>query len=143
MEKILQSISTKLNLPESTVRSGVGILLNFLKQKAPGTPFANFLSAIPGAEAFLTSAPKPKVDAGSGLLGGLLGKAGGLLGGDAVGVAGALSALQQAGIPMDKAAPLAGEFIQQAETVAGPEVVNALLAEVPVLRTFLSPGKGL
>jgi hypothetical protein len=138
MDQIIQAISAKLNLPESTVRSGLGIILNFVKQKAAGTQFEQFLAAVPGSAAIMSGAPAAD---GGGLLGGLLGKAGGLLGGDLAGAAGALGALQQAGIPMDKAGPLASEFFEQAKTVAGPDVVSSLLQQLPALQALLGSKK--
>ncbi|MFZ4598096.1 MAG: DUF2780 domain-containing protein [Terrimicrobiaceae bacterium] len=140
MEQIIQAISAKLNLPESVVRSGVGIILNFVKQKAAGTQFEQFLAAVPGADGILADAPTGDGGA-AGLLGGLLGKAGGLLGGDLGGAASALAALQQAGIPMDKAAPLASEFFEQAKAAAGPETVNSLVEGIPALQAFLGSKK--
>jgi len=50
MEQIIKSLSAKFNLPESTVRSGIGIVLRFLKEKSDGTRFATLLARIPGAE---------------------------------------------------------------------------------------------
>jgi hypothetical protein len=138
MEQIIKSLSAKLNLPESVVRSGVGILLNFIKQKAVGTEFEKFAAMIPGADSTMAAAPGPgEGGEAGGLLGGLLGKAGGLLGGNLGGAAEALGSLQKAGIPMDKAIPLASGFFEQAKEVAGPETVNELLEQIPALKSLL------
>jgi hypothetical protein len=136
MEQIIQAISSKLNLPESTVREGVGIILNFLKQKG-GPQFDQFAALLPGAEGLISAAPETSAGA-AGLLSGIMGKASGLLGGDLGGAASALAALQQAGIPIDKAVPLAGEFVEQAKSVAGPEAVESLLNGIPALKSLLS-----
>ncbi|MEX1117573.1 MAG: hypothetical protein WEB60_02150 [Terrimicrobiaceae bacterium] len=138
MDEIIKNISLKLNLPESVVRQGVGIILSFVKQKAVGTQFEKFIALLPGASGVLASAPSASDTSGGGLLGGLLGKAGGLLGGNLGAAAGAIGAMQSAGIPMDKAAPLAGEFFDQAKAVAGPETVAALLEEIPALKALLT-----
>lgn len=139
MEQVIQAISSKLNLPEAVVRSAVGIILNFLKEKSKGTEFEKFAALIPGAQDVMAAAP---VGAdGGGLLGGLLGKAGGLLGGDLAGAAGAVAALEKAGVPLDKAGPLAGEFFEQAKTVAGPEAVDALFQQIPALKALLGPAR--
>ncbi len=134
MEEIIKNISLKLNLPESVVRQGVGIILSFVKQKAAGTQFEHFIALLPGASAVLASAPSASDSAGGGLLGGILGKLGGNLGAAAE----AMGALQSAGIPIDKAAPLASEFFDQAQAVAGPESVAALLEQIPALKSLLS-----
>ena len=136
MEEIIKNISLKLNLPESVVRQGVGIILSFVKQKAVGTQFEHFIALLPGASGVLASAPS--ASAGGGLLGGILGKAGGLLGGNLGAAAEAMGALQGAGIPIDKAAPLASEFFNQAKAVAGPESVAALLEQIPALKSLLT-----
>ncbi|MDD5199735.1 MAG: hypothetical protein PHC88_08015 [Terrimicrobiaceae bacterium] len=41
------------------------------------------------------------------------------------------------GVPLDKAAPLAGDFFEQAKTVAGPDVVNSLVQQIPALKSLL------
>lgn len=137
MDEIIKAISQKVNLPESVVRQGVGIVLNFVKQRSVGTQFEQLMKMIPGAgELVAGAAPEGSSEPG-GLLGGLLGKAGGLLGGDLGAAAGALGALQGAGIPVEKAGPLASEFFEQAKTVAGPEAVNALLEQLPALKSLV------
>lgn len=138
MEEIIKNISLKLNLPESVVRQGVGIILSFVKQKAAGTQFERFIALLPGASGVLASAPSSSGSAGGGLLGGILGKAGGLMGGNLGAAAEAMGALQRAGIPIDKAAPLASEFFNQAKAVAGPESVAALLEQIPALKSLLT-----
>ena len=138
MEQIIKTLSAQLNLPESVVRTGVGIILNFIKQKAVGTEFEKFAALIPGSAGAMASAPAPGAGGGAGgLLGDLIGKAGGLLGGNLGGAAEAIGALQQAGIPLDKAVPLASGFFEQANSVAGPEAVEALLGQIPALSSFL------
>ena len=138
MEQIIKSLSAQLNLPESAVRAGVGILLNFLKEKSTGTEFEKFVALIPGATAVMASVPAPGEGGGAGgLLGGLLGKASGLLGENLGGAAEAIGALQKAGIPLDKAIPLASGFLDQAKEVAGPETVSALLKQIPALASLL------
>ena len=139
MEQIIQAISSKLNLPEPVVRAAVGIILNFLKEKSKGTEFEKFAALIPGTQGVMGAAPAG-ADCG-GLLGGLLEKAGGLFGGDLGGAAGAVAALEKAGVPLEKAGPLAGEFFEQAKTVAGPEAVDALLQQIPALKALLGSGQ--
>lgn len=138
MEQIIQAISKNLNLPETTVKMGLGVILNFAKQQATGTQFEKLVAILPGAEDLMKEAPTGESGAAGGLLGGLLGKAGDLLGGNLGAAAGALAALEKAGVPMDKAAPLARQFFEQAQTVAGPDVVNSVLDQVPALKTFLA-----
>ena len=139
MDQIVKSLSQSLNLPEPAVRAGLGILLNFIKQKAGGTQFEAMVGLLPGAAALMTSAPAAGATGdASGMLGGLLAKAGSMLGGDLGGAAQAISAMQGAGIPLDKAGPLAGGFFEQAKSVAGPDAVDAVLKQLPALASLFA-----
>lgn len=139
MDQIIQSLSAKLNLPEAVVRSGLGILLNFIKQRASGTQFEHFVALLPGATGLMSSSTAG--GSSGGLLGGLLQKAGGLLGGNLGDVTEALGAMQQAGVPLEKAGPLAGEFFEQAKQTVGPETVEGLLSQIPALKSLLGGTK--
>jgi hypothetical protein len=137
MDQIITSLSQSLNLPEAAVRTGVGLILNFVKQKAAGTQFDTLIGLLPGAAELTASVPAEGGGAG-GALGGLLAKAGGLLGGNLGGAADVIGALQGAGIPLDKAAPLASEFFEQAKSVAGPDAVDAVIKQIPALASLLT-----
>jgi len=140
MDQIIKSLSQSLGLPEPAVRAGVGILLNFIKQKSATSGNAQFNSLIallPGASELMNSAPAAAGSAASGGgLGGLLSAAGNLLGGNLGEAAQAASALQGAGIPLDKAAPLASGFFDQAKSIAGDDAVNAVLKNLPALASM-------
>ena len=136
---IIKTLSQSLGLPEPAVRAGVGIILNFVKQKSADSGNAQFtalLGLLPGASALMSSTPAG--DAGGGALGGLLAKAGGLLGGNLGDAAAALGALQGAGIPMDKAGELASGFFTEAKGVAGDDAVNAVLKNLPAIASMLA-----
>jgi len=49
MDQIVSAIAQKLGIPEAVVRSGLTVVLNFLKQKAGGSEFGALLNMIPGA----------------------------------------------------------------------------------------------
>lgn len=135
MDQIIQAISKRLGLPETVVRQGLGILLNFLKEKSVGTEFDKFAALLPGAQSLMRSAPSPG-NAGSGL-GGLLAAADSLLGGKAGDIAKVIGALQGAGIAPDQAAPFANAFLDQAKTAAGQQIVDSLLAAIPNIGELL------
>lgn len=132
MNDLIKSLSEKLALPETTVRSAVGVLLNLLREKTSGTEFEKFVSLIPGCQELVSQVPKAAADA-SGGLGGLLG----MLGGQAADLAKASSALQQAGVPADKILPLAKEFFEKAQEAVGPEVIGEMSKNFPILKTLL------
>jgi hypothetical protein len=141
MEQIIKSLSQSLGLPETAVRAGVGILLNLVKQQSAASgnaQFAALLGLLPGASELMTSTPAAGSGAGGGALGGLLSAAGSLLGGNLGEAAQAASALQSAGIPLDKAAPLASGFFEQAKSVAGDDAVNAVLKNLPAIASMFA-----
>jgi hypothetical protein len=140
MDQIIKSLSQSLGLPESAVRAGVGILLNFVKQKSAASGNAQFtalLGLLPGASELMASAPAGGEASGGGV-GGLLAKAGSLLGGNLGDTAAALGALQGAGIPMDKAGELASGFFTEAKGVAGDDAVNAVLKNLPAIASMFT-----
>lgn len=142
MDQIIKSLSQSLGLPEPAVRAGVGILLNLVKQKsaaAGGAQFNALLGLLPGASELMTSAPAGGAAAGGGgALGGLLSAAGSLLGGNLGEAAQAASALQGAGIPLDKAGELASGFFTEAKSVAGDDAVNAVLKNLPAIASMFT-----
>lgn len=141
MDQIIKSLSQSLGLPEATVRNGVGILLNLLKQKAAESGHAQFtalVALLPGASDLMASTASDAASTGGGGgLGGLLAKAGGLLGGNLGGAAEALGALQSAGIPMDKVGDFATGFLHEAKSVAGEDAIQNALKNIPALASFL------
>ena len=135
MDQIIKSLSQSLGLPEGAIRAGLGVLLNMIKQKTAASgnsQFGALISLLPGASELMASAPGAPAQS-SGGISGLLSAAGNLLGGNLGEAAQAVSALQGAGIPMDKAAPLASGFFEQAKSVAGPDAVDAVLSQLPAL----------
>ena len=139
MDQIIKSLSQSLGLPEGAIRAGLGVLLNMVKQKTAASGNAQFgalIGLLPGASELMSAAPGAPAQS-SGGLGGLLSAAGNLLGGNLGDAAQAVSALQGAGIPLDKAAPLASGFFEQAKSVAGPEAVDAVLSQLPALGSLL------
>ena len=140
MDQIIKTLSQSLGLPEPAVRAGVGILLNFVKQKSAASDNAAFtamLGLLPGASELMSSAPAEGAASGGGV-GGLLAKAGSLLGGNLGDAAAALGALQGAGIPMDKAGELASGFFTEAKSVAGDDAVNAVLKNLPAIASMFT-----
>jgi len=134
MDQIIKSLSQSLGLPEGAIRAGLGVLLNMVKQKTAASGNAQFgalIGLLPGASELMSAAPGAPAPAAGGGLGGLISAAGNLLGGNLGEAAQAVSALQGAGIPLDKAAPLASGFFEQAKSVAGPEAVDAVLSQLP------------
>jgi predicted lipid-binding transport protein (Tim44 family) len=167
METIISHLSERLGLPEATIRSGLGVLLRFLREKAEPGQFDAVVGMVPGMKELLAmepvaaapvdaSAAAPESPAGGGgllgsLLGGGLSGLGGLAGlsklgglgelGKLVGsgdLGGVLSGLQNAGIPAQQAIPLARAFVEEVRKEAGPEGVEKLLSAVPALKALFT-----
>jgi hypothetical protein len=133
MDQIVTAIAQKLGIPEAVVRSGLGVLLNFLKQKAGGSELGSVLNMIPGAND-LANAPAPDASTGGGnMLGNLIGSVSSLFGGQTADIGKAVAGLENAGIKTEQIAPFVESFIGEAKKVAGEDNVNNLLSSVPAL----------
>jgi hypothetical protein len=131
MDQIVTAIAQKLGIPEAVVRSGLAVLLNFLKQKAGESEAGALLNQIPGAND-LANAPTP--DAGGGnLLGNLIGSVSSLFGGQAADVGKVVAGLENAGLQTELIPPFVESFIEEAKKFVGEDTVNNLLASVPAL----------
>ncbi|MFV0414910.1 MAG: hypothetical protein ACK5NG_00935 [Chthoniobacterales bacterium] len=137
MEAIIQAISQRMGLPEIAVRSGVGVILRFIKEKAEGSQFETLLKLLPGASGLMGEGASQSNEGGGGLMGSILGSAGSLLGGNLGDAAQALGALQKAGIPIDKAGEFAGEFMKQAEDATEGNAIHDILTQIPALKDIL------
>jgi hypothetical protein len=131
MDQIVTAIAQRLGIPEAVVRSGLGVLLNFLKQKAGGSELGALLNQIPGASD-LANAPAPNAGGGN-LVGNLIGSVSSLFGGQTAAVGQAVAGLENAGIKTEQIAPFVESFIGEAKKVAGEDTVNNLLSSVPAL----------
>lgn len=132
MNPIITLLSQKVGLSEEAVKSGLAIILGLLKEKAPGSDFEKLINMIPGANELLGSVPAPATT-GGGLLGGILGA----IGGQAGEAAKALSAFQEAGIPVDKITPLVRGLFDQIKASGGEELTGKLLESIPALKVIL------
>jgi hypothetical protein len=72
---------------------------------------------------------------------GLIGAASDLIGGHSAEAGKAISALEEAGVPADKALPFATGFFEKVKEIVGPDAINQLAANVPALQTFLGGEK--
>ena len=141
MDQIITSLSQRTHLPETVVRSGIGVILNFIKKEAAGSQFEKFVAILPGADSLMAESANadaaPAAPASGGLFGSLMQEAGQLLGGQFGDATQAIGALQKAGVPLEKAGPLATGFIEHAEGIVGGPQIAALLEQVPALKSLL------
>jgi len=141
MEEIIDSLSRRLDLPTETVRSASRVFLDFVKQRAGEERFAEIVARVPGLADVMAhpeeeekETPEQGSRGSGGLLAGLMGQATGMFGGAAQAIAG----LQKSGLPLDKAAPFAAAFLDEAEKVVGKETVDQLLDEMPEIKGLIS-----
>ena len=118
----MTAIAQKLGIPEAVVRSGLGVLLNFLKEKAGGSEVGTLLNQIPGANDLANNAPAP--DSGS---------VSSMFGGQAADIGKVVAGLENAGLQTDLIPPFVESFIGEAKKVAGEDTVNNVLSSVPAL----------
>ena len=140
MDQIVQSLATRLNLPESTVRSALGVLLRYLKSHVGESRFEELLKSIPGLAGVTAAKPESDPAPAKDLLGGFLQKAGTLFGGEPGGAAELLGSLQKAGLPLNKAIPFASGFLDEARGALGAEAVDQILNAVPGLKAAMESG---
>ncbi len=126
VDQLITSISERLNLDASPVRQGVATLLRFIQEKVPGETSSALIEKIPGASALLQETPEAPSE-GGGLLGGLMGAASSMMGGQAGAVAEISAKLEKSGIPLDKIPGFLDVFKEKAIDLAGPETMNSLL----------------
>lgn len=132
MDQIVTAIAQKLGIPDAVVRSGLAVLLNFLKQKAGGSELGALLNQIPGASE-LANAPTPDGGGGGNLIGNLIGGVSSMFGGQAADIGKVVAGLENAGVQTEQIPSFVENFIGEAKKVAGEDTVNNLLSTVPAL----------
>lgn len=134
MQELVERITGRVGLDQSTAERAVAIILHFLKTEAPPESIAALVARMPGAGALLADdqeAPKP-----AGLIGSIGGLLGGLLGGGMGGIMAAFTMLTDAGLDMGQVQATVREVIAFAREKAGDEPVDAILGSIPGLAQF-------
>lgn len=138
INQLVSLVSERLGVPTGVAEQAVGVVLGLLKDKANGqAALGRLFDAVPGAEALADQFPAEAPASGGGLMGGLLGKAADLMGGNAGDMADAFAAFQKTGLSMDQAQemlPVAKDFMTEQ---VGEETVGELMDLVPVLKNLL------
>ena len=140
IDQLVKLVADRLGVDSSMAEQGVGTLLGLLKGQASGTQaLSQLFDKLPGAEAladqFMDGAPSSS--GGGGLMGGLLSKASGMLGGNAGDMMEAMAAFQKTGLSMDQAKdmmPVVKDFM--VENV-GADTLKEVVGSVPALKNFL------
>jgi hypothetical protein len=129
VDQIIKIISERLGLSESVVREAIKVLLAFVRKRTSGTKFEKMIAEIPGASALLAEIPAANLSDSAGLFS--------RFAGPLEDAAGALSGLRSAGLQTDQIGPFIQAFLEKSREIAGPEVVEEFLKQVPVLKGLI------
>ena len=129
MDQIIKVIGERLGLSESVVREAIKVLLAFIQKRTAGTKLEKIIAEIPGASALLAEIPAMNLSDGAGLFS--------RLAGPLEDAARALSGLRSAGLETNQIGPFIRTFLEKSREIAGPEVVEEFLKQVPVLRSLV------
>ena len=134
IDQLIQQIASKVGIDESMARQAVGVVMGFLNREGDSSAVGSLFEKIPGA-AELASQYEPGASAG---LGGLMGKMGGMLGGNKMsGAMAAMAAFKETGLSVDQAQdimPVVKDFISEN---AGADVMAQAINSVPALKDLL------
>ena len=128
MHDLIARIAAKAGISEGIALQGVAIILSFLAKEGPESQVGKLLDAIPGARA-MVEARNESDSGGGGLLGGLLGGAGGMMG--------AFGELKGLGLEMGEVQTVAKETLDYSKEQAGDETVDDIISSIPGLSQFI------
>jgi hypothetical protein len=134
MDELIKQLTSQIGIDPSTANKAVATVLSMLKQEGGDDLFSKIASAIPGAQAAAATTPAPTESAGGA---GLLGSVMGMLGGSAGKGLALAAALKALGIDENKIGSFASIVIDFIKQKAGPDVVNELIAKLPMLKSIL------
>lgn len=138
-QDIVNTVSQEAGLDQATAEKVVGIIFSVLEHEAEGTTLSSFFAKIPGADGLAQKYDVMAAGAasGRGLLSSLQGALGGVLGAKTGALVNGVAALESSGLDMAQIRQAGTTLIQQAETAAGPQLTNEVLASVPGLKGHL------
>jgi len=134
MDELIKQLTTQLGINPASANQAVGMVLALLKSEGGTDLFEKLSASIPGAEASANAAPAPNEISEGGLLGSVMGMLGGA-GGKGLSLVAALKAL---GIDQQQLAPFATIVINFIKQKAGSDVVDQLLAKLPILKSLIA-----
>ncbi|RWM23401.1 MAG: hypothetical protein E5X53_03830 [Mesorhizobium sp.] len=139
VQDIVSTVSQEAGLDPATAEKVVGIILSVLEHEAEGTTLSSFFAKIPGADGLAQKYDVMAAGAasGGGLLSSLQGALGGVLGAKTGALINGVAALKASGLDLAQIRQAGTTLIQQAETAAGPQLTNEVLASVPSLKGHL------
>ncbi|HBJ33922.1 MAG TPA: hypothetical protein DDZ51_03980 [Planctomycetaceae bacterium] len=134
MDELIKQLTSQIGIDKSVAGQAVGTVMSLLKKEGGDDLFSKIAAAIPGAQAAADTSPSPTESAGGG---GLLGSVMGMLGGSAGKGLALAASLKGLGISEDKLGSFATIVLDYIKQKAGPDVVNQLVAKLPMLKALL------
>jgi hypothetical protein len=138
MEELIQRVVSNLGIDEELAKTVIGLIFNLFKENGESGAVETLMNAMPGS-ADLASAAASTLsdgDSGGGGLGGMLGAAASLLGGDSPAMA-LVGQLTGAGLSINQAKDLGTEVMNFANEKAGADVVAKVASSIPGLDQLL------
>jgi hypothetical protein len=135
MDNLIARVATAANLSPEVARKSVALIVDFIQREASEDAVRNLFSKAPELQAIVASgAPTGGEGMGSSLKG-LMGIAGGAMGGGGLmSLGGELMGL---GLSMDQIQTVGREVFAYAREVAGDETVGEIAASIPGLPQFI------
>lgn len=158
MQEIIEKIAAQVGIDTDTAQKATSMIVDFITKSAPPEYLAQIKQYVPGFDEMAAqgaahaeaAAAMDEASSGGGLMGalgglmgggGIAGALGNLMGGSEGGFGGALALLgnlQKDGLDLGQIQGLAGGLITQLKAVAGDEVVDKLVADIPGVGKFLA-----
>ncbi len=126
MEELIASIASRFGIGEEMAEKAVGILMSLVQNNAEDGLVSRLFDQLPGA----ADLAERHSDALAGGGGGLMGKLGGLMGGDMGNALSALDALKSTGLDMGQIREVGGEVFNYAREKADTDLANDVIRQV-------------
>ena len=140
MDELIAQLTEKLGIDASVANDATGKAMSLLKEHAGDDLFAKISSAIPGAGDAASQAVQQSATAagdGGSMFSKIAGMASSALGGSGGGGLELGAALASSGLDTGQISGLVGTVIEFIREKAGDEVVDQILAKVPMLQSLL------
>ena len=139
IQDFIKQASGSLGIGEDSAGATAGGLLHLIKGQAAKADGDALVNAIPGAAQLMARTPQAAASSAGGgdLLGGIMSKAGGLLGGKAGSALSVMGLFKQSGLSGDQAGSFASLFFDFARSKAGSDLVGRILGQIPELKKLL------
>ena len=134
MDELIKQLTARIGVDSGTANQAVASVMSLLKKEGGDELFAKIAAAIPGANAAADSTPDPTTMGGGSVL---FGSVMGMLGGSAGKGVALAAALKTIGIGEDKLPEFASTVVNFVKEKVGPDVVQQVLAKLPMLKQFV------